>query len=112
MGKKKSGHSPPAGHSPTAGEGPKAGLSERDLEAVERLKEAHKKIRSELSRVIVGQDKVIDELLISIFSRGHGLLVGVPGLAKTLMIHSLADCLSLTFKRIQFTPELMPADIS
>ena len=83
MGKKKTGQSA------------KPELSERDLEAVERLREAHKKIRAELSRVIVGQDKVIDELLISIFSRGHGLLVGVPGLAKTLMIHSLADCLSL-----------------
>jgi len=90
----------------------KSQLSEKDLEAVQRLKEAHKKIRSELSRVIVGQDKVIDELLISIFSRGHGLLVGVPGLAKTLMIHSLADCLSLSFNRIQFTPDLMPADIT
>ena len=87
-------------------------LSEDDLEAVRRLKEAHRQIRAELARVIVGQDTVIDQLLISIFSRGHCLLVGVPGLAKTLMIHSLADALSLTFKRIQFTPDLMPADIT
>ncbi|HUV39797.1 MAG TPA: MoxR family ATPase [Planctomycetota bacterium] len=87
-------------------------LSTADVEAVRHLKESHAKIRAELGRVIVGQDKVIDELLISIFSRGHCLLVGVPGLAKTLMIHSLANALSLTFKRIQFTPDLMPADIT
>ena len=85
--------------------------SDADLEAVRRLKDAHRQIRTELAKAIVGQDKVIDELLISIFARGHCLLVGVPGLAKTLMIHSLADCLSLTFNRIQFTPDLMPSDI-
>ena len=87
-------------------------LSASDLEAVKHLKDAHGRIRQELSRVIVGQDKVIDELLISMFARGHCLLVGVPGLAKTLMIHSLANALSLTFNRIQFTPDLMPADIT
>jgi MoxR-like ATPase len=86
--------------------------SDADLEAVRRLKDAHRQIRTELAKAIVGQDKVIDELLISIFARGHCLLVGVPGLAKTLMIHSLADCLSLTFNRIQFTPDLMPSDIT
>ena len=87
-------------------------LSAADLEAVRRLKEAHAEIRKEMSRTIVGQDKVIDELLISMFARGHCLLVGVPGLAKTLMIHSLADALSLSFNRIQFTPDLMPSDIT
>ncbi len=87
-------------------------LSATDLEAVKRLKEAHAKIRKEISRIIVGQDRVIDQLLISIFSRGHCLLVGVPGLAKTLMIHCLADTLSLSFNRVQFTPDLMPADIT
>ena len=87
-------------------------LSPADLEAVKRLRDAHAQIRREMGRVIVGQDEVIDQLLISIFSRGHCLLVGVPGLAKTLMIHSLADTLSLSFNRIQFTPDLMPADIT
>jgi len=94
------------------GQPPETELSKDDLEAVRKLKEGYAQIRRELSRVIVGQDKVIDELLISIFARGHCLLVGVPGLAKTLMIHSLADALSLTFNRIQFTPDLMPADIT
>ncbi len=87
-------------------------LSATDLASVTKLKEAHALIRKEMSRTIVGQDEVIDQLLISIFSRGHCLLVGVPGLAKTLMIHALADTLSLSFNRIQFTPDLMPADIT
>jgi MoxR-like ATPase len=83
-----------------------------DLQAVERLKSAHAAIKSELAKVIVGQDKVIDEILISIFTRSHALLVGVPGLAKTLMISTLAQTLHLSFKRIQFTPDLMPSDIT
>ena len=83
-----------------------------DLKAVERLREGYDTIRRELGKVIVGQEKVIDELLISIFSRGHCLLVGVPGLAKTLMISTLAKTLSLSFNRIQFTPDLMPSDIT
>ena len=83
-----------------------------DLQAVERLREGYETIRRELGKVIVGQEEVIDELLISIFSRGHCLLVGVPGLAKTLLISSLANTLSLSFARIQFTPDLMPADIT
>jgi MoxR-like ATPase len=87
-------------------------LSAADLEAVKRLRDAHALIRREMARIIVGQDEVIDQLLVAIFSRGHCLLVGVPGLAKTLMIHSLADTLSLSFNRIQFTPDLMPADIT
>ena len=65
-----------------------------------------------MGKVIVGQDEVIDQLLIALFSRGHCLLEGVPGLAKTLMISTLARCLSMTFSRIQFTPDLMPADIT
>jgi len=83
-----------------------------DVQAAERLTEAYGVIRKELSKQIIGMDRVIDELLICIFSRGHCLLVGVPGLAKTLLISSLADTLSLSFARIQFTPDLMPADIT
>ncbi|HUS57267.1 MAG TPA: MoxR family ATPase [Planctomycetota bacterium] len=88
------------------------GLHQDDLEAVQKLKQAYERIRAELSKVIVGQDKVLEELLISIFARGHCLLVGVPGLAKTLMISTLARCLRLSFNRIQFTPDLMPSDIT
>src|SRR3954454_17222281 len=83
-----------------------------DLQAVQRLSEAFRRITAELGKVIVGQQQVIEELLISMFARGHCLLVGVPGLAKTLMIRTLADSLSLKFSRIQFTPDLMPADIT
>src|SRR6185436_2453334 len=90
------------------GAGPAAGNPAGDLEAVERLREGYRRIRSELQKVIVGQDQVLDEILIGIFARGHCLLVGVPGLAKTLMISTLARSLSLSFSRIQFTPDLMP----
>src|SRR4051794_15364203 len=86
--------------------------TEADLRAVEHLRRAHARIKSELAKVIVGQDEVIDQILISIFTRSHALLVGVPGLAKTLMISSLAQTLHLSFKRIQFTPDLMPSDIT
>ena len=82
-----------------------------DAAAVQRLHEAHDRILEQLSRVIVGQHQVVEELLISLFSRGHCLLEGVPGLAKTLMISTLARSLDLSFSRIQFTPDLMPADI-
>jgi MoxR-like ATPase len=85
---------------------------EQDLKAVERLKEATAKIKAELKKVIVGQDEVIEEALIAIFTRSHALLVGVPGLAKTLLVSSLAQTLHLTFKRVQFTPDLMPSDIT
>jgi MoxR-like ATPase len=81
-------------------------------ESIERLNQAYRQIREQMSRVIVGQSDVIDQLLISLFSRGHCLLEGVPGLAKTLMISTLARSLSMTFARIQFTPDLMPADIT
>ena len=81
-------------------------------EAIRKLHVAYRDIREQMSHVIVGQSDVIDQLLIALFSRGHCLLEGVPGLAKTLMISTLARCLSLTFARIQFTPDLMPADIT
>lgn len=81
-------------------------------EAIERLQKARQQILDQLSQTIVGQQQVIEELLICLFSRGHCLLEGVPGLAKTLMISSLAKTLSLSFSRIQFTPDLMPADIT
>src|SRR5688572_1099197 len=89
-----------------------ADLARDDLEAIRRLKRAFDDIKAQLSRVIVGQNEVIEELLIALFSRGHCILEGVPGLAKTLMISTLARCLSLDFSRIQFTPDLMPADIT
>src|SRR5262249_29446532 len=72
----------------------------------------YRRIRKEMSKVIVGQERVLEELLIAVFARGHCLLVGVPGLAKTLMIRTLADSLSLSFSRVQFTPDLMPSDIT
>jgi MoxR-like ATPase len=83
-----------------------------DLQAVERLKTARAKIKAEVGKVIIGQDRVIDELMIALLSSGHCLLVGVPGLAKTLMISTLARVLDLKFARIQFTPDLMPSDIT
>ena len=87
-------------------------LAENDLEAVRRLQQGFQNIKQQLGRVIVGQNEVIEELLIALFSRGHCMLEGVPGLAKTLMISTLAKCLSLSFSRIQFTPDLMPSDIT
>ncbi len=89
-----------------------ANLGQDDLAAIQKLQDAFQEIKRQLSRVIVGQDKVIEELLIALFSRGHCILEGVPGLAKTLMISTLAKTLSLDFSRIQFTPDLMPADIT
>ncbi|MGA2030847.1 MAG: MoxR family ATPase [Thermoguttaceae bacterium] len=88
------------------------GLSTHDTAAIERLGEARQKIIGQLAQVIVGQASVIEELMISLFSRGHCLLEGVPGLAKTLMISTLSRALNLSFSRIQFTPDLMPADIT
>ena len=86
--------------------------SKDDLKLVEKLVEGRRSILSQLSRIIVGQKSVVDELLISLFARGHCLIVGVPGLAKTLLISTLAEILDLQFKRIQFTPDLMPSDIT
>jgi MoxR-like ATPase len=87
-------------------------LGESDLDAMKRIQKAFADIGDQLRQVIVGQDKVIEQLLIALFSRGHVILEGVPGLAKTLMISTLAKTLSLDFSRIQFTPDLMPADIT
>jgi MoxR-like ATPase len=91
---------------------PVVSLSGDELEASRKLRDAFTEIKRQLSRVIVGQDQVIEELLIALFSRGHCILEGVPGLAKTLMISTLAKTLSLAFSRIQFTPDLMPSDIT
>ena len=82
-----------------------------DVEAADGLKEAYRQITSEIGKVIVGQDEVVKSVLISIFSNGHCLLVGVPGLAKTLLVQTVAQVLDLDFNRIQFTPDLMPSDI-
>jgi MoxR-like ATPase len=85
---------------------------EGDLSAVERLNNGYRRIQKEISKVIVGQQRVLEELIIAMFARGHCLLIGVPGLAKTLMIRTLADSINLSFSRIQFTPDLMPTDIT
>jgi MoxR-like ATPase len=87
-------------------------LAAEELAAVEKLQSGYHNMRAELGKVIVGQDAVIEELLISLFCKGHALLVGVPGLAKTLLISTLAKTLGLSFSRIQFTPDLMPSDIT
>lgn len=87
-------------------------IAEDDLELVHELAGAYARMREQIGRVIIGQDDVIEQVLITIFCRGHALLVGVPGLAKTLMISTLGHVLDLTFKRIQFTPDLMPSDIT
>src|SRR2546428_6473458 len=83
-----------------------------DVQMVEYLRRAHKTLRNEIGKIIIGQEYVLDQLLMAIFCRGHALLVGVPGLAKTLMVSTLAQALDMTFKRIQFTPDLMPTDIT
>ncbi len=87
-------------------------ISPQDSSAIEKLDAARRKIMDQLGQVIVGQTAVIEELLICLFSRGHCLLEGVPGLAKTLMISTLSRTLNLSFSRIQFTPDLTPADIT
>lgn len=85
---------------------------ESDLQKLEQLRVSRDRIRTEIGKVIIGQEELIDQLLISILSQGHCLLVGVPGLAKTLLISTLASALDLKFNRIQFTPDLMPSDIT
>lgn len=87
-------------------------LSEDDVQAIDHLREVQARLRKELARVIVGQHDVIERLSICLFARGHALLMGVPGLAKTLMVSKLAEMMSLKFSRIQFTPDLMPMDIT
>jgi MoxR-like ATPase len=88
------------------------GPTKDDLIAVEKLREARDRIKKEIQKVIIGQEKVIDELLIALLSNGHCLLIGVPGLAKTLLISTISKILDLKFSRIQFTPDLMPSDIT
>ncbi len=87
-------------------------LDEDDVRAIDRLRDVHDQLRKELGRVIVGQEAVIERLAICLFARGHALLMGVPGLAKTLLVGKLAETMSLKFSRIQFTPDLMPMDIT
>ncbi|WP_431128633.1 AAA family ATPase [Flagellimonas flava] len=82
-----------------------------DVAAVESLVKKHQELKDEIAKVIVGQEKVIEQILLSIYTGGHSLLIGVPGLAKTLMVNTIAQTLGLDFKRIQFTPDLMPSDI-
>jgi MoxR-like ATPase len=82
-----------------------------DVEAADALAAAYHKLKGEISKVVIGQDEVVKLVLTAIFCQGHSLLVGVPGLAKTLLVHTIADALDLQFKRIQFTPDLMPSDI-
>jgi MoxR-like ATPase len=87
-------------------------LNDNDVQAIDRLQALYARLRSELGRVIVGQHAVIEQLSLCLFARGHGLLMGVPGLAKTLLVSKLAETMSLKFSRIQFTPDLMPMDIT
>jgi MoxR-like ATPase len=87
-------------------------IEKTDIRAIEKIAEGRSKIKKEIAKVIVGQDEVVDNLLVALFCKGHCLFVGVPGLAKTLLVSTLADVLNLKFNRIQFTPDLMPADIT
>ena len=89
----------------------KATAYKTDVEAVDGLAQAYRDLKQEIGKVIVGQDEVVKTVIISLFSNGHSLLVGVPGLAKTLLVSTIAEVLDLEFKRIQFTPDLMPSDI-
>ena len=95
---------------PTAETG--SGLSDDDKVAVDQLRGHYGKMKDELAKVIIGQDNVVNEMLMCILSRGHGLLMGVPGLAKTLMVRTISQAIDLGFNRIQFTPDLMPSDIT
>ena len=87
-------------------------VSDKDVELVEKLNDKIKQVKSEIEKRIVGQEEIIEQLLISLFARGHCLLVGVPGLAKTLLIKTVSEVMDLKFSRIQFTPDLMPSDIT
>ena len=86
--------------------------SDSDVVVIDELRATHDRMKAEMAKVIIGQDEVVERLLICILSRGHALLMGVPGLAKTLMVNSLSKVMSLDFNRIQFTPDLMPSDIT
>ncbi len=96
----------------SAMEHPVGAADSDDLKAILSLNEAYQSMSQQLARVIIGQKSVIEQVLIAIFCQGHALLVGVPGLAKTLLVRTIADVLELSFKRVQFTPDLMPADIT
>ena len=87
-------------------------LSDNDVQAIDDLRDVYARLRNELARVIVGQESVVEQLSICLFARGHALLMGVPGLAKTLLVSKVAETMSLKFSRIQFTPDLMPMDIT
>ncbi len=87
-------------------------IDQREQQALEELSAAHGRMRAEISKVIVGQEAIVEQILIALFCRGHCLLVGVPGLAKTLLVGTIAEILQLSFHRIQFTPDLMPSDIT
>src|SRR4051794_22068246 len=91
---------------------PQEVLPADDVAAIDELRSTYDALRAELGRIIVGQQEVIEQLAICLFARGHALLMGVPGLAKTLLISRLAETMSLSFSRIQFTPDLMPMDIT
>src|SRR5512134_66151 len=86
--------------------------SEDDLAAIQKLGASRQTLKSEIAKTIVGQEHVVDDLLTAIFARGHCLMIGVPGLAKTLMVRTIARAIDLDFGRIQFTPDLMPSDIT
>ncbi|MDD3627422.1 MAG: MoxR family ATPase [bacterium] len=86
--------------------------NEKEVQLVEWMRDAHQKILTEISKVIVGQQEIVDQLLIALFAHGYSIIIGVPGLAKTLMINTLSHVLDLKFQRIQFTPDLMPSDIT
>ena len=100
------------GHDYTSASASAPASADADLAGLERLRAARDRVRSQMAGTIVGQGEVVDQLLVCLFARGHCMLEGVPGLAKTLMIRTLARCLSLQFSRIQFTPDLMPSDIT
>src|SRR3954471_21056366 len=89
-----------------------AQMSSGDVVSIDKLRELYKRLAAEMGKVIIGQEEVIEQLLICILARGHALLMGVPGLAKTTIVNSLAQVMSLGFNRIQFTPDLMPSDIT
>ncbi|MGB5556181.1 MAG: AAA family ATPase, partial [Flavobacteriaceae bacterium] len=82
-----------------------------DVAAIKNLVQKHTDLKQEIAKVIIGQEQVIDQILLGVYTGGHALLIGVPGLAKTLMVNTIAQALGLDFKRIQFTPDLMPSDI-
>src|SRR5256885_11595748 len=86
--------------------------SQGDLEAIAKLGSARTKLKQEIAKVVVGQEHIVDDLLTALFARGHCLVIGVPGLAKRLMVRTIAQAIDLEFNRIQFTPDLMPSDIT